>query len=232
MGQRSADSHQELKRLPPGRHGLARSEVARSQRSRILASVEKTAALGGYQAMTIEDIVVGAGVSRRTFYDHFQTKEEAFLAAFDGAFKRLLALVETASEGGKDFADQCCRGLEAVTEFASSEPAAATLCFVEAMAAGQLGVERRNSALQMFARMIERAARQTLPSGASPSPLAPTAIAGGINEVVYSRLIRGEAQELRELVPDLLYATVLPYIGHDAAIAARDSCHQLAVAAG
>src|SRR3954469_1429812 len=140
MGQESADSHRHLKRLPPGRHGLSRSDVASNQRRRILAAVEDAAALTGYQAMTIEDIVVGARVSRRAFYDHFESKEAAFLAAFDAALQRLLEQVATATGGADDFADHCRRGLEAVTEFAMSQPAAATLCFVEAMAAGQLGM--------------------------------------------------------------------------------------------
>ena len=34
-------------------------------------------------AMTVEDVLSVAGVSRRTFYQHFKNKEEAFLGAYD-----------------------------------------------------------------------------------------------------------------------------------------------------
>ena len=58
--------------LPPGRHGLARSFVARNQRERILAAVATVASKRGYGGMSVQDIVREAGVSRRTFYEQFK----------------------------------------------------------------------------------------------------------------------------------------------------------------
>ena len=69
--------------LPPGRHGLPRAFVASNQRERILDAVADVASLAGYASMSVEGIIATAGVSRRTFYDHFADKQEAFLAAYD-----------------------------------------------------------------------------------------------------------------------------------------------------
>ena len=69
---RSRAPHQ----LPPGRHKLTRDYVQRNQRERILDAV--AAGLAGCQAMSVEEIIGTAGVSRRTFYDNFQSKEVAF----------------------------------------------------------------------------------------------------------------------------------------------------------
>ena len=44
----------------------------------------------GYVDTSVEDIIVMAAcVSRRTFYDNFEDKEAAFLAAYDGIVARL-----------------------------------------------------------------------------------------------------------------------------------------------
>jgi AcrR family transcriptional regulator len=63
--------------LPAGRHGLSRQFVVSNQRERILAAVADVCSAVGYVAMSVEDIVVTSGVSRRTFYDNFRGKEEA-----------------------------------------------------------------------------------------------------------------------------------------------------------
>src|SRR6516162_10790620 len=76
--------------LPSGRHGLLRSFVAANQRERILSAVAEAVAELGYAEMSVEAIVVRAGVSRRTFYEHFKNKEDAFLAAYDALLYQLV----------------------------------------------------------------------------------------------------------------------------------------------
>src|SRR6516164_3645667 len=71
--------------LPSGRHGLLRSFVAANQRERILSAVAEAVAELGYAEMSVEAVITRAGVSRRTFYEHFKNKEDAFLAAYDTA---------------------------------------------------------------------------------------------------------------------------------------------------
>ena len=84
--------------LPPGRHGLSRSFVARNQRQRILAAVAEATAARGYARMSVEDVVRAAGVSRRTFYELFHNKDDVFLAAYDQVADLLIAGVRAALE--------------------------------------------------------------------------------------------------------------------------------------
>jgi AcrR family transcriptional regulator len=94
------------RRLPRGTHGLDRSLVAASQRTRLLEAVGRTVADKGYSAATIEHIVRDAGVSKKTFYEHFSDKLDCFLAAYEAASDELLAHVTAAQEaagtGGSD----------------------------------------------------------------------------------------------------------------------------------
>ena len=72
-----------LQRLPPGRHSVPAEEVARQQRLRLMAGMLDAVGEQGYVATSVADVLSRAGVSRRTFYEHFADKEACFLQAFD-----------------------------------------------------------------------------------------------------------------------------------------------------
>lgn len=68
-------------RLPSGHHGLSRDYVREHQRRRILDAVDAIAARDGYDSCTVAAIIERAGLSRKTFYEHFNDRADAFLAA-------------------------------------------------------------------------------------------------------------------------------------------------------
>jgi AcrR family transcriptional regulator len=207
--------------LPPGRHGLPRSFVVSNQRERILSAVAYVTSAASYGEMSVEDIIVTAGVSRRTFYEHFQNKEDVFLAAYDTVAGQLVEQVVAAVEAADTFADQCAAGLRAFLDFAASEPAFARMCVVEVLAAGPDAVKRRNDTMAAFATLIHSKAEELL-EGKIPPALTAETVVGGIYEVVYSRVLRGEIQELPRLLPDLIYSCLLPYMGVEAAREERE----------
>lgn len=202
--------------LPPGRHGLSRDFVATNQRERMLDAVADVVSFQGYAAMSVEEIVSAAGVSRRTFYDHFSGKEEAFLQAFDQVAGELLRRVNAAYEGSDGFGEAVVACLREFLEFAADEPRFADMCIVEVLAAGPAAIERRNAVLSQLIELLERAAR-SVPGGLHPRPLRARTVIGGIYEVVYSRVLQGQAGELPALLPDLAYSVMLPYLGHERA---------------
>jgi AcrR family transcriptional regulator len=204
--------------LPAGRHGLARGFVVSNQRERILDAVADVASLAGYGEMSVEDIIVTAGVSRRTFYDHFKDKQDAFLAAYDAVTEQLIASVRDAYAANTTFAGGVRDCLAAFLEFVASEPRFADMCIVEVLAAGPQAVERRNAVMRAFAELI-RAGAETIDADGYPRPPELTAetIVGGIYEVVYSRVLQGKTAELPALLGDLAYSMMLPYLGHEEA---------------
>jgi AcrR family transcriptional regulator len=203
--------------LPPGRHGLPRSFVASNQRDRILDAVADVASLAGYASMSVEGIIATAGVSRRTFYDHFSDKQEAFLAAYDAIVALLVDRVQSAFVANTTFAGRVRDCLAAFLTFLASEPRFADMCIVEVLAAGPEAVERRDGVMKAMAGLIQAAASELKDAPQAP-PLMAETIVGGIYEVVYSRVLQGKAEEMpEELQHDLSYSMMLPYIGHAAA---------------
>src|SRR3954453_16673759 len=82
--------------LPRGPHNLTRADVLESQRQRMTDAMAETVAAKGYAGTTVGDVVAGAGVSRKTFYEHFRDKEDCFLAEFGSGVEMLLAAIASA----------------------------------------------------------------------------------------------------------------------------------------
>jgi AcrR family transcriptional regulator len=202
--------------LPPGRHKLTRSFVAQNQRERIREAIVDVTSLAGYSAMSIEEIIGTAGVSRRTFYDHFSGKDEAFLDAIDAVSEQFVARVKAAYDAADGFPAKIRDSLATFLQFLADEPRYADLLIVEVMAAGPIPIAHRNRVMSEFAKMVREAGRRAS-TPRRPPELAAETIVGGIYEVVFSRVLQGQASELPKLLPDLAYSLLQPYIGHQAA---------------
>jgi AcrR family transcriptional regulator len=203
--------------LPPGRHPLGRSFVAANQRQRIFHAIVDITSLAGYATMSVEDIIGTAGISRRTFYDTFSGKDDAFLAALDGVVAELLERIRTACAASDSFADGVRDCLAAFLQFLTDEPQYADMLLIEALAAGPEAMERRNATIKTCAKMLRTGASQRHVTGRRPPDLTAETIVGGIYEVAYSRVIAGEAKQLLLIQADLAYSLMQPYIGHEAA---------------
>ena len=200
-------------RLPRGRHGLPRRFIVHNQRERMLLAVAEAVAEQGYTTTTVADIIARARLSRRTFYEHFADKEECFLAAYDTVVEQLLAAVGQAYEQADGWAQKVHDGLETFLAYLAAEPAFARMCIVEVVAAGAEARSRRDAAMRVFVEFLEPG-REEAPRGIVVPALAADVVVGGIYEIIYSRLQRDAADELIEMLPELLYCALVPYIGH------------------
>ncbi|MFI5005611.1 MAG: TetR/AcrR family transcriptional regulator, partial [Solirubrobacterales bacterium] len=72
----------------PGGRTAPHNGFLEVQRARIVSTLTQAVAELGWAQLSITRIVSRAGVSRRTFYDLFTDREDAFLAAFDDAVAR------------------------------------------------------------------------------------------------------------------------------------------------
>ncbi len=204
----------ELARLPPGRHGLPREFVVHNQRERLIAGLAEAIAENGYSGTTIAHITRHAAVSRRTFYEHFSSKDECFVAAYDTVMEELRGRVSAAFEAGEDWPHAVKDGIGAMLEFLAAEPHLARLCMVEALVAGPVVVERYDAAIQSFVPYF-----QTGREGRPPevldrlSPTTEEALVGGMVSLISRRIIAGKAEQLEELLPDLVEFTLTPYLG-------------------
>jgi AcrR family transcriptional regulator len=214
----------ELARLPPGRHGLPREFVIHNQRERLIAGLAEAIAENGYSGTTIAHITRHAAVSRRTFYEHFSSKDECFVAAYDTVMEDLRGRVSTAFDAEDDWPHAVKAGIQAMLEFLAAEPHLARLCMVEALVAGPVVVERYDAAIQSFVPYFKQGREGRAPEViARLSPTTEEALVGGMVSLISRRIIAGKAEELEELLPDLVEFTLTPYLGSaEAAALARE----------
>jgi AcrR family transcriptional regulator len=206
--------------------------VARNQRQRILAAVAEATAARGYARMSVEDVVRGAGVSRRTFYELFPNKDAVFLEAYDQVANLLLAGVRAAYEGESGFGPRVTAGFRAFLELLEASPAFARMCIVEVMAAGPEAVAKRTAVMGEFATLIEENAASELDSHGSVPQMHAQTIVAGAYEAVYRMIAAGETDKLSTLLPDLVESALLPYIGEEQAAAQKRAILEADASAG
>lgn len=205
-------------KFPSGVRKLPSELIRTVQRERLIVAMLRAASELGYRETNVQDVIDRAGVSRPTFYEHFSNKEDCFLAAFDTSAERLLKKMNAAArKGGGVWRDRVRYGLEALLQFAVSEPDTARTLIVEARAASAEAVRRRVELLDRFAACLDSQANELLPNSSTSSELTATGIVGGVESLLYSRLCKGDFNQLESLLPSLMYFVVLPYEGHEAA---------------
>jgi AcrR family transcriptional regulator len=204
----------ELARLPPGRHGLPREFVAHNQRERLIAGLAEAVAENGYAGTTIAHITRYAAVSRRTFYEHFDSKDDCFVAAYDAVMTELREQIGEAFDQEDEWPQAIRAGIAAMLEFLRAKPHLARLSMVEALVAGPVVVERYDAAIQNLVPYFQ-AGREGRPAEVLKglSPTTEEALVGGMVSLISRRIFAGRIEELPALLPDLVEFTLTPYLG-------------------
>jgi AcrR family transcriptional regulator len=213
------------KQLPRGRHGLSRETVTESQRGRIIRSMVQAVAQRGYQETRVADVVEGAGVARKTFYEFFSDKEDCFLAAYDHVSGRQFDAASSAFRENPDapWAERVRAGMGALLELLASSPEEARFAIVEVLAAGPKAVARRDAALRQFTEFVDAGRSE---SSIELPGMTSVAIVGGVFELLYSEILHGATARLPARLPDIVYWITQPFLGADAAVAERDRARQ------
>lgn len=205
-------------RLAGGRHGLPQAYVARSQRERLREAMVRVAAAKGYEATTVTDVIEVAGVSRATFYEMFEDKEACFLEAYDAVTDVLVAHVSTAFETTSDepWPGRIAAALRALVELLAAEADIARMAMVEVTAAGDDARERYRAALARFTPFLEEGRAYSGRADELPPDTARFAI-GGATSMIFDEIRAGRGPELERILPDLVFAVLMPYLGPEAA---------------
>ncbi len=207
-----------------GSHKQATSEeiarqgghVAQMQRRRLLLAMHELLGEIGVEDATVGRISKRAGVSRRTFYEVFEDREECFLAALDQALARITAEVVPAYRGQGKWGVRVRAALTALLEHFDAHPGVARMCVIETLRAGPEVLERRRRVLGLLAAAIDEGRAETRQEH-GPLPLTAEGIVGGTLAVIHARLLETEHGSLAELVNPLTAMIVQPYIGPAAA---------------
>ena len=196
-------------------NGLGRERVSEIQRARMLAAMVEVVSELGAGNVTVAHVVARSGVSRRTFYELFDDREDCFLAAFDDAIEKIAAAVVPAYEREKAWRERIRAGLTALLELLDYDRGTGRLVIVETLGAGPRALERRRRVLAQVIVAVDDGRREAKKDG--PPPLAAEGVVGAVLAVLHARVLEGDTVRLAKLANPLMGMIVLPYLGQAAA---------------
>jgi AcrR family transcriptional regulator len=207
----------QLGRLPPGRHGLSREFVIRNQRDRLTSGMIRAVAENGYHDATISQITKAAGVSRRTFYTYFSSKEDCFFDTYEIVAERLRELSRDAASKESGWPAQARARIATTLEFFGSNPDLARFCLIVPSRAGdKIAARFQRAVTEVYDELA--AGMPTAVADAAPSPAVQQSMIGGMAALVMEKVEAGEGERLTDLLPDLLVLFLTPYLGRDEAV--------------
>jgi AcrR family transcriptional regulator len=198
----------DVERIRP-RSGLSRAEVLANQRGRIFDGLATALAYHGYEDTKIADVIELAGLSRATFYEHFQGKGACFAAAYEDAVERLAAAVEEAVGDERGWANQLSAGLGAGLEFLAASPSLAHLLLVESLAAARPARLEHERSLERLAEVL-RPPGGDGQGGEVVSEETARLLAGGLASHLSGQVLAGKAEQLPELHDLMLQYLLAP----------------------
>ncbi len=188
-------------------------------RARICQAMAEVVAKQGYAAVTVSDVVRAAHVSRRTFYEQFEDKEDCFVETYRTGCENGIAQVDGALRAleDPDWRTRLWVSLETYVSILAAEPQFAKVLLIDVLGAGPRALEMRERILGVYVEHY-RGLRERAHSEDPDLPDVPDqflrGLVGGIAELVQQALLEsptdGVAERLRSLTPTLVsFATAV-----------------------
>jgi AcrR family transcriptional regulator len=183
-------------------------------RERLLLAVFDLVLERGYAETTAAALCERAEVSMSLFDEEFGNVQTCVTALYEEITARFDEWVLPAYDRESQWRDGLRAAAYAAADFFASHPREVRFCTVAILSAGELLAAKRDADLQRFVDLID-AGRGELPD--------PETVGRGVAEssfgAIFERLLReagrsGHARRARDLVPELMYLAVRPYVGH------------------
>ena len=188
-------------------------------RARICQAMAQVVAERGYAAVTVSDVVRAARVSRRTFYEQFQDKEECFVETYRTGCENGIAQIDAALRALEepDWRTRLWVSLEAYVSILAAEPHFAKVLLIDVLGAGSRALEMRERILGIYVehyRGLRERARVEDPELPDVPDQFLRGLVGGIAELVQQALLESPPAQmpkrLKSLTPTLVsFATVV-----------------------
>ncbi|APR77561.1 Transcriptional regulator, TetR family protein [Minicystis rosea] len=172
-------------------------------RERLLAAVLEGLGDVGWADLTIAEIVRRARVSKRTFYEHFETKDACLLALYESVSSHLLDELDTAIERLPRGEGRIEAGATFYLARLQERPRVVRALAIEILHLGSEGLAIRRRVMRRFAAFLRR---EINAEGRRPpiSTAVAMVIVGGINELTLEAFEEDRVDRLAELVEPIV----------------------------
>jgi AcrR family transcriptional regulator len=190
---------------PRGRHAPPLAVRQDRQRQRLFAAAAAVFSRAGYADATAEAIAREAGMSKATFYEHFDNKEDCIVALFETAVGVVNATMRAAGEDGTGgLRDRVHVTVHAFLQALVDHPEVAQTLLVEIVGAGPRAMAHRDAALEGVADAVDGFNRDDVERGVAErfrSPHDAFAIVGAVVELASRQIRTGRPEAIQDLEP-------------------------------
>lgn len=179
----------------------SRKERKDTQRGRLIAGMLNAAVRKGYAGANIAEAIAHAGVSRPTFYEYFDDKDDCFITVHREISAQMLVRVANAIQASPP-ERAVHAAVHALIMRAEANPDRARFLVNETLAGGPRVLDQRDDTIAHIERLIERR-RAEAPLDAPTPDLPVRALIGGIGGLLAPRLRRNE-HDFRVLVEEIV----------------------------
>lgn len=191
--------------------------MARSDRGRLLEAMVRTAAEKGLAAATVAEVTGRAGVGEADFYSMFEDREACFLEAYDVSVDMLIDHMSATFEAtDAPWPERVVATLRAMVESLAAEADVVRMAVVEVGATSGVARAHYRDALARFTPFLEEGREYSPQTESLPADTARLAV-GGATTMIFDELRAGRGAELEGILPQLVFAVLMPYLGPAAA---------------
>lgn len=188
-----------------------------AERRQIYAALVDVCLERGFPGASLELVIERAAVDRPTFNRHFSDLGDCFGQYIAEALIAFVDEIEVAAADEEAWRTQVRNAVQAMVRFCRADEARAHMLLVETLAAGPLGQLIRDRALEKVTEVIDRG-RLLMDDPTLLTRLTAEAMAGALFSQMHRTMEQGILGEADDLVPQLMYCVVLPYLGVEAAV--------------
>jgi AcrR family transcriptional regulator len=183
--------------------------AAKSQRARILQAVVEVVAERGFAGAKVRIVTVRAGVSTRTFYEHFRNLEDCLVAILDDTLEQTCVIVGAAFAGEASWRAGLRGALAGMLAFFDQEAELARFCVLHTLAAGPVVLEHRERTIRRFRAFVVQCLGA---EAAGALPLAFESTVASVIGMIQARLVTDEPEPLIVLLGPLMGLILAPYL--------------------
>ena len=164
----------------------------------------------GAERASVARVIARVGLSRRTFYELFDSRQACLVAVFDDGVERAAIRIRAAYGSEGAWLDRLRQATLALLSLLDEQPDLARLCVLRLHADEPAMRARRRHLLETVAGALDQG-RGDLPESRQPSPLAGQAVAGAGLSLLYTALTECQQSLCDELLGPLMATLLLPY---------------------
>jgi len=184
------------------------------QRTKLLDAATIVIATKGFSETTVEAIVARAGMSRRTYYEHFSDVRDVLAQIYERAATISLTMVTSSARAHADPLEALRAGITAYFLAVATYPDVARVMFQEYRQGGRDFETRYQRDSSRYAELLLELLAAVHAAGhlaRKPTEASVFAVAKGIEALAVRAIARDEHTRLQALVPEVLELVIAPF---------------------